>query len=193
MSDYTQEYFAAERTVRLDVYTPALSSALSSMQAFGQQRIDYATSRMRAILNNMMAEPRNWEDNPKLIDLLDREIVCPDISSFWAPYLYILQAATLLLVGELTVNGAVLQFHPLYRSFVKSLSTLRKESIEISDRLKEELLRPVADGDHTGIVADYKFDWWNEPVMFDDMIQFEEAFRYHCDHVSLIPNIGPKF
>lgn len=104
-------------------------------------------------------------------------------------YLYFPQAATLMLVGELTVNGAVLQFHPLYRSFIKSLSTLRKESIEISDRLKAELLRPLVDGDHTGVVANYKFDWWNNPVIFDNMMQFEEAFRYHSDQVSLILNI----
>ena len=80
MTDYSEEYFAAERTVRLGVYTPALSSAISSMQTFGQQRIDYATSRMRAILDNMIAKPRRWESNPNLINLLDHEIVCPHVS-----------------------------------------------------------------------------------------------------------------
>lgn len=85
----------------------------------------------------------------------------------------------------MTIVGVVLRFHPVFRSFVKAVSPMRRQSIRISQRLQDEILEPVEKGDPTAAVAEYKFDWWNKDpeAAYNNMEQFEEAFIYHAERV----------
>ena len=74
MSDFSKEYYAAKEVARLDLYTPQFSNSLRSMERFAHPRLDYATSRMRAILKTMLQNPTRWNDS-RLMGMLDQEVV----------------------------------------------------------------------------------------------------------------------
>lgn len=76
MSDYSEVYFTAQKIVKMDVYVPEFSRSLATLEAFAQPRLDYATSRMRAISQSMIIDPGRWEINRDLISMLDIETVC---------------------------------------------------------------------------------------------------------------------
>jgi len=74
MSDFSEDYYAAQDIARLDLYTPKFSSSLQAMERFAHPRLDYATSRMRAILKTILQNPTRW-NNSGLMGMLDQEVV----------------------------------------------------------------------------------------------------------------------
>jgi hypothetical protein len=188
MSDYSKVYFSAQRVVQLDVYTPELSSSLAAMEAFAKPRLDYATSRMRAILLHMIEDATRWDKNREMLDMIDVECVCLFniiLSSAHYP-----KSLPVTMVGDLTIMGVVLKFHPLFQAFLKSSMALSKGSLEITARLADEVLAPIDKDDPTAVVADYKFDWWNAKVEYDHIKQFEEGFQYHAEKVVLMKSLA---
>jgi hypothetical protein len=91
----------------------------------------------------------------------------------------------------MTILGVVLHFHPVFQSFVKAMSPMQKEFIEISQKLKDEIMMPAEENDPTAVVADYKFDWWNNEADYDHMVQFEQGFTYHSEKVNRLAPLLP--
>lgn len=87
------------------------------------------------------------------------------------------------LVGEVTILGVTLHFHPLIQAFVKAFVPLSKVNFVISEKLKAELSRPTVPGDPTAIVPEYKLDWWKGgPAKYPDLFglrQLEDAYMFH--------------
>jgi len=84
-------------------------------------------------------------------------------------------------IGEATILGIALEFHPLLQSFVKAFIPRTIGHYVISDRMKEQVLRPTEPDDPTAVVSEYKFDWWNigRAESLDNLTQFEEAYEFH--------------
>ena len=81
-----------------------------------------------------------------------------------------------------------LDFHPLVPTIIRSfipMPTSRK--FVITDRLQEELRRPMQPGDPTALVSEYKLDWWNVgpdmPKKDFHLGDFEEAYMFHALNV----------
>ena len=89
----------------------------------------------------------------------------------------------LQLVGESTILGVTMEFHPILQAFMKAFIPVAKLQYTVSDRLKAELRRPTEPGDPTALVAEYKHDWWNtgptEPRVEYMLGDFEDAYHFH--------------
>lgn len=89
----------------------------------------------------------------------------------------------LQLIGEVTVLGVTLHFHPLIQAFVKAFAPLSKVNLVITEKFKAELSRPTEPDDPTAIVPEYEFDWWNGgPAKYPDLCdlrQLEDAYSFH--------------
>ena len=182
MSDFSKKYYAAQELARMDMYMPEYSSSLRDMEEFAQPRLDYATSRMRAILKTMLADPEGFTGNPEFMEMLGDEVV--RCSVFLPCCAQRLKSIPVAMVGDLTIKGAVLRFHPLFQGFVKCTSVVRGRFIEISSRLAKEVLTPQDGNDATAAVEEYMYDWWKFKTQYTHIQQFEDAFQFHVGKVG---------
>ena len=138
MSDFNKQYYAVQEVSRMDMYTPEYSSSMADLERFAQPRLDYPTSRMRAILKTMITDPAGFSSDREFLAMLDQEVV---------RYSVLLpccaqhpKSIPVTMVGDMTIMGAVLRFHPFFQGFVKCTSIVRGRCIEISPRLAKEIL-----------------------------------------------------